>query len=152
MGFLQTTEDSQGPAVAWTGATHYFFSSSFLYGDEVTITEVSALRFRFVFGCLTGSGERARIMPTVFTTAMTSAFPGLGAGPGVQDLVGHSVASPFLEPDVIPGLGVGPAYISSLVQLQVGQRVPSPALCPNRGGALCLNGRHIIKCAEILKF
>ena len=42
--------------------------------------------------------------------------------------MGRSVASPFLEPDVIPGLCVGPAYIISLVQPQVGKRAPPPAL------------------------
>ena len=93
LGFLRTPEDSPGPAVARTGATLSLSSSSFLYGDEVTITEVSALRFRFLFCCLTGSEERAA-MPFVFTTAMTSDFPGLGVGPGVSDRVGRSVASP----------------------------------------------------------
>ena len=108
LGFLRTPKYSPGPAVARTGATLSLSSSSFLYGDEVTITEVSALRFRFIFCCLTGSGERARIMPFVFTTAMRSAFPEVGVGPGVSDIAARSVVSPFSEFDTIPGLGVGP--------------------------------------------
>ena len=75
----------------------------FLYGEEVTITEFSALRFRLIFCYLIGKGEITRIMPFVFTTAMKSEFPGVGVGPGVLDLVARSVVSPFSELDTMLG-------------------------------------------------
>ena len=53
-------------------------------------------------------------MPFIFTTAMTSEFPGVGFGPGVSDFVGRSVASPFLEPDTIPRVDGGPATRDSV--------------------------------------
>ena len=55
-------------------------------------------------------------MPFVFTTAMTSEFPGVGVGPAVSDHAALSVVSPFSELDTG---GIAPNQVISMSVLEV---------------------------------
>ena len=112
--------------MARTGATLFLSSSSFLYEMRLLLPRSRPYVSDSFLCCLTGRGERARIMPFVVTTAMTSEFPGVGVGPGVSDHAALSVVSPFSEFDIIPGLGV----VYGLSD-HVGRSVASPCLEPD---------------------
>ena len=59
-------------------------------------------------------------MPFVFTTAMTSEFPGVGVGPGVSDIAALSVVSPFSELDTG---GIAPNHVIARSVLEVHREI-----------------------------